>query len=145
MNTDVMFSSKSDLWETPQDLFDKLDAEFHFNLDVCALPENAKCAAYYTPEMDGLSQPWYGRCWCNPPYGRGCGCLGTEGRSERAGGGNSSYAAAGEDGYEVVPPVDLSQGGDSVFARAAEIRRGKEQRAVSVDGVYMGRLNRWMM
>ena len=70
MNTDVMFSSKSDLWETPQDLFDKLDAEFHFNLDVCALPENAKCAAYYTPEMDGLSQPWYGRCWCNPPYGR---------------------------------------------------------------------------
>ncbi len=45
MNTDVMFSSKTDLWETPQDLFDKLDTEFHFNLDVCALPENAKCAA----------------------------------------------------------------------------------------------------
>lgn len=70
MNADVMFSSKTDLWETPRDFFDKLDAEFHFNLDVCALPENAKCAAYYTPEMDGLSQPWYGRCWCNPPYGR---------------------------------------------------------------------------
>ena len=71
MNTDVMFSSKTDLWETPQEFFDKLDKEFHFNLDVCALPENAKCAAYYTPEMDGLIQPWYGRCWCNPPYGRG--------------------------------------------------------------------------
>lgn len=70
MNTELMFSSKSDLWETPQDLFDELDKEFHFNLDVCALPENTKCAAYYTPEMDGLSQPWYGRCWCNPPYGR---------------------------------------------------------------------------
>ena len=70
MNTDVMFSSKTDLWETPQEFFDKLDKEFHFNLDVCALPENAKCAAYYTPEMDGLIQPWYGRCWCNPPYGR---------------------------------------------------------------------------
>lgn len=73
MNADVMFSSKTDLWETPKDFFDKLDAEFHFNLDVCALPENAKCAAYYTPEMDGLSQPWYGRCWCNPPYGRAVG------------------------------------------------------------------------
>ena len=73
MNTDVMFSSKTDLWETPQEFFDKLDAEFHFNLDVCATPENTKCAAYYTPEMDGLSQPWYGRCWCNPPYGRGVG------------------------------------------------------------------------
>ena len=73
MNTELMFSSKSDLWETPQDLFNELDKEFHFNLDVCALPENTKCAAYYTPEMDGLSQPWYGRCWCNPPYGRGVG------------------------------------------------------------------------
>ena len=70
MNTDVMFSSKTDLWETPQVLFDQLNNEFHFNLDVCALPENAKCAAYYTPEMNGLVQPWYGNCWCNPPYGR---------------------------------------------------------------------------
>ena len=70
MNTEVMFSSKADLWETPQILFDQLNNEFHFNLDVCALPENAKCAAYYTPEMNGLVQPWYGNCWCNPPYGR---------------------------------------------------------------------------
>ena len=70
MNTDAMFSSKTDLWETPQEFFNTMDKEFHFNLDVCALPENAKCAAYYTPEMDGLAQPWYGRCWCNPPYGR---------------------------------------------------------------------------
>ena len=70
MNTAVMFSSATELWATPQDFFDRLDNEFHFNLDVCALPENAKCSAYYTPEMDGLSQPWYGRCWCNPPYGR---------------------------------------------------------------------------
>lgn len=70
MNADVMFSSKTDLWETPKDFFDKLDAEFRFNLDVCALPENAKCAAFYSPDVDGLSQPWYGNCWCNPPYGR---------------------------------------------------------------------------
>lgn len=70
MVREVMFSSKTDLWETPQSFFDVLDAEFHFNLDVCALPQNTKCAAYYTPEMDGLSQPWYGRIWCNPPYGR---------------------------------------------------------------------------
>ena len=70
MNTAVMFSSATELWATPQDFFDQLDNEFRFNLDVCALPENTKCPAYYTPEMDGLSQPWYGRCWCNPPYGR---------------------------------------------------------------------------
>lgn len=70
MNTDVMFSSATDLWETPQDFFDALNKEFHFGLDVCALPSNAKCAKYYTPEMDGLTQPWNGVCWCNPPYGR---------------------------------------------------------------------------
>lgn len=67
---DVMFSSKSDLWETPQSFFDALDKESHFDLDVCALPENAKCSRYYTPKEDGLSQPWKGVCWCNPPYGR---------------------------------------------------------------------------
>ena len=73
MNNDVMFSSKTDLWETPQEFFDELDQEFHFDLDVCALPENAKCSRYYSPEQNGLSQPWEGVCWCNPPYGRGIG------------------------------------------------------------------------
>lgn len=70
MNKDLMFSSKTDLWETPKEFFDKLNEEFNFTLDVCALPENAKCKHYYTPEQDGLSQPWVGTIWCNPPYGR---------------------------------------------------------------------------
>lgn len=70
MNTEVMFSSQTDLWATPQELFDKLNAEFDFTVDVCASPENAKCAVYYTPEIDGLKQEWTGVCWCNPPYGR---------------------------------------------------------------------------
>ena len=62
MNTDVMFSSKTDLWATPQDFFDNLNQEFDFDLDVCALPENAKCKNYYSPEVDGLSQRWGGVC-----------------------------------------------------------------------------------
>lgn len=70
MNTELMFSSKTDLWETPQDLFDKYDAIYHFETDVCALPKNAKCKRFFTPEMDGLKQEWTGVCWCNPPYGR---------------------------------------------------------------------------
>lgn len=48
MNKDVMFSSKSDLWETPHYLFDKLDRKFHFDVDVCAIEENAKCKKFYT-------------------------------------------------------------------------------------------------
>lgn len=70
MNTEVMFSSKSDMWETPQDFFDKLNEEFDFNVDVCAIPENAKCEKFFSPEIDGLKQEWTGVCWCNPPYGR---------------------------------------------------------------------------
>lgn len=70
MKTDTLFSSKSDLWATPQELFERLNEEFNFTLDVCALPENAKCDNYYTPEQDWLSMPWRGVCWCNPPYGR---------------------------------------------------------------------------
>lgn len=66
----VMYSSQKEEWETPNDLFQKLDEEFHFDTDVCALPENAKCPHFYTPEVDGLVQDWKGKCWCNPPYGR---------------------------------------------------------------------------
>jgi len=67
----VHFSSKTDLWATPQDLFDRLNAEYHFTLDVCAIPENAKCDKYFTPEMDGLKCDWKDNiCWMNPPYGR---------------------------------------------------------------------------
>lgn len=73
MNNAVMFSSKSAEWETPQNLFDKLNEEFHFSLDVCATPENTKCEHYYTSEQDGLSQPWKGVIWCNPPYGKSIG------------------------------------------------------------------------
>lgn len=73
MMTEGMYTSKTDLWSTPQDLFDKLDAEYHFQTDVCAMPFNAKCKHYYTPEQDGLAQEWTGVCWCNPPYGRGIG------------------------------------------------------------------------
>ena len=56
--------------ETPKYLFDKISSIFNFSLDACALPENAKCENYYTPKDDGLSKPWRGGVWCNPPYGR---------------------------------------------------------------------------
>ena len=66
----VHFSSGRNSWETPQGLFDKLHEEFHFELDVCATSENAKCEKYYRSEEDGLKQEWKGICWMNPPYGR---------------------------------------------------------------------------
>ena len=70
MNTAVHFSSATDLWATPQDFFDKLNDEFGFETDVCAVAENAKCKRFFTKEDDGLAQVWTGVCWMNPPYGR---------------------------------------------------------------------------
>lgn len=65
-----LFSSATDLWETPLDLFQELDAEFGFTLDVCAVPANAKCRKFFSPAEDSLKQRWTGMCWMNPPYGR---------------------------------------------------------------------------
>lgn len=54
----ALFSSACDEWETPPEIFEALNEEFHFTLDACALPETAKCPRYFTPEDDGLSRPW---------------------------------------------------------------------------------------
>ena len=69
--TPGMYSSKTDMWSTPQDFFDELNAEFHFTLDPCATKENAKCEKIYTKEDDGLSKSWDKEVvFMNPPYGR---------------------------------------------------------------------------
>lgn len=65
----AMFTSNSDEWETPQELYDELDAEFHFDLDPCATQDNAKCETFYTLQENGLKHSWGGyRVFCNPPY-----------------------------------------------------------------------------
>ena len=56
----AMFSSARQDWATPQDLFDELNEEFHFNLDPCANAENHKCERYFTEEDNGLLQEWGG-------------------------------------------------------------------------------------
>jgi phage N-6-adenine-methyltransferase len=63
-------------WGTPQDLFDAVNAEFHFVLDAAAHEGNAKCEAYYCKDMNSKILPWWchgGNVWLNPPYGRGVG------------------------------------------------------------------------
>ena len=55
-----LFSSASVHWATPKDLYDALDAEFHFNDDPCPLHS----------VNDGLNREWGSRTYMNPPYGR---------------------------------------------------------------------------
>lgn len=66
-----LFTSKTDQWATPQNFFDKLNAQYNFELDVCADETNHKVEKYYDEQDNGLIQPWAPyRCWMNPPYGR---------------------------------------------------------------------------
>ena len=66
MNNDLMFSSDKDSWETPQDFFDGLNEEFDFSLDAAATQLNSKCPMYLN---DAFKYDWFGRVFCNPPYG----------------------------------------------------------------------------
>lgn len=70
MMTKGMYTSSGEEWGTPQTLFNRLNKEFNFTLDICASKENAKCPKYYTKEEDALKQEWGGVIWMNPPYGR---------------------------------------------------------------------------
>tara|TARA_Y100000296_G_C5042362_1_gene190536 strand:+ start:205 stop:597 length:393 start_codon:yes stop_codon:yes gene_type:complete len=58
MNNKLFFSSKLQTGKTPDDLYNILDNEFHFDFDPC--PENSK--------FDGLTISWKKSNYCNPPY-----------------------------------------------------------------------------
>lgn len=69
--TKGMFTSRTEEWATPQYVFDWLDKQFHFTLDVCATDSNSKCDNYITKEENGLTTDWGAEiCFMNPPYGR---------------------------------------------------------------------------
>lgn len=116
----VHFSSASDDWATPQGFFDDLNAEFGFTLDVCATDENAKCANWYTRELDGLSNSWAhsqgdtGAVFMNPPYGRTIGQWVAKARAT---------AEAGRTVVCLVPArTDTAWWHDNVIGGKAEVR-----------------------
>lgn len=62
-------------WATPPDFFKFLDDRFHFDIDVCASVDNAKCRRFIDEKMNGLVTPWFtGRpsvsAFCNPGFSK---------------------------------------------------------------------------
>ncbi len=105
---DLLVSSVSSEHPTPQWLVDQLAREFGaFDLDPCATAGNAKAPRFYTRDQDGLSQPWEGRIWLNPPYGREIGAW-----LRRA-------AQAGAEGHLVVALVPARSTGTQWWMEAA--------------------------
>ena len=74
MRSQVVFSHTSDEWETPHDLFERLDEEFHFTLDGAATTANHKCPRWLGPGgtyPDALTYaPQHEVIWLNPPYSK---------------------------------------------------------------------------
>jgi len=66
----AMFSSVKQDWITPDEIFDPLNDEFHFTLDVSASPENTRCHDFFSEGDDGLTKDWNGSCWMNPPFNK---------------------------------------------------------------------------
>lgn len=67
--------ARKDDWRTPPDLYARLDAEFHFELDAACENHNQLAPNGYSVDRgeDGLLLPWHvfgGAAWCNPPYSR---------------------------------------------------------------------------
>lgn len=60
---------KNDEWLTPPEIIENLG---DFDLDPCSPVDRPWSTAsnHYTIDDDGLTQPWSGRVWCNPPFGR---------------------------------------------------------------------------
>ena len=63
---------KNDEWLTPPEIINALGA---FDLDPCSqeIRPWPTAAKHYTKADDGLAMPWFGRVWCNPPYGSSTG------------------------------------------------------------------------
>lgn len=136
MNNDLFFSSKTDLWATPAGFFADLDAEFHFSLDPCATPKNAKCKRYFTAEQDGLKQDWGGGDgFLQSPVWSRRRRVGEKGiRGIEKAGNARRVPTPSANGYKVVSRLYHKKGENSVRAWAAEIRRRKSAGAVPVDG-----------
>ena len=69
----ALFSSASDEWETPPELFAELHREFTFDIDLAATSVNALCHAYFDATTNALTQQWHKAGtvgFCNPPYSR---------------------------------------------------------------------------
>lgn len=69
IDTTVDPSQRNDRWLTPPDVVLALGS---FDLDPCGAPGHVLARVTYLQEhgADGLVDPWFGRVWMNPPYGK---------------------------------------------------------------------------
>ena len=129
--TDGMMKSQTVEWEAPQALFDQLDAEFHFTVDVASTDENAKCTKHYTKAQDGLKQTWGGDSMVQSTLWNRDSCLRKEGVRKQM---YYRYASSCPYRYKVVSRLYLRQSRNTLFAWTIEIWQRRKFCAVSFNG-----------
>jgi len=143
MISNALYSSASMEWETPEELFRTLDAEFHFTLDTASTDRNAKCRKHFTKAEDGLRQSWKteGAAWCNPPYGREVGNWSRKAFDESRGGADSCNVTPCSYRHEMVSRLYQRKGRGAFYSRPFAVygrrRAEKEPRAVSLNDCDM--------
>ena len=110
----VHASTEDHTWETPIDLFNRLNDRFNFTLDPCCSVETAKCEKFFTENENGLIQDWSKDiCFVNPPYGRQIGKLVQKSYEE---------SLRGATVVMLIPSrTDTSYWHDFIFNKATEI------------------------
>jgi len=68
----ILHQSDRQDWATQPSLSSALALELtprgQWDLDAAASADNAVASEFYSEERSGLVYPWFGHCWCNPPY-----------------------------------------------------------------------------
>lgn len=130
--TPGLTSSNTDEWPTPDYLFDELNKEFNFNLDVCATDHNHKCDQYFTKEIDGLSQDWKGVCWMNPPYGRTINQWLKKAVISARGGGYRSMSNSSKDRHALVERLCSLCIRVEIYHRACKVWKIKNRSSIPI-------------
>lgn len=138
----ALLSSKNMCWCTPQDFFDKLNAEFGFVLDPAATDKTAKCSLYYTPETDGLSQSGIAAArYSAIRLTDARSASGFKRLSRKRGGVSDCFTYPSADGYGIFSRLHLRESGNPLRARAATVhgrrRERRRSRALPVNGSYL--------
>jgi site-specific DNA-methyltransferase (adenine-specific) len=68
--TKVYHCRGRDDWETPVELFERLNKIYRFEIDVAADAQNSLLPVFVDEQIDALAGIWQGFSWCNPPYSR---------------------------------------------------------------------------
>lgn len=125
-----LYTSTTDLWETPQDFFDGWTQNFALSLTYAPCRKTPSVTSTIVP-MTTAGTAMGGCLLVQPAIRAADWGMGSQGGTKRGGRGYRGNVIARPDGYALVPRLHIRQGRDPVFAGAAKVWGIKKQCAHS--------------